>query len=89
MALQELALDLEPVAEEDHDQGDRREVLDEPRVRAEASTSSASLAEQEADQHEDRRERQETAVGEAREQRAADQEGAENGGAGLGARSLL
>ena len=37
--LQHLGLDLEPVAEQDHDQRDRREVLDERRLGVEASTS--------------------------------------------------
>ena len=57
LALEHLALDLEAVAEQDHDQGGEREILDEARVGAEVDPTGAAATEREAGEHEQRRER--------------------------------
>ena len=78
--LQHLLLYLEPVSEQDQHQRDDRQALDEVRVRIEVEQLQAALAEHEAGNHEGRRERQEAALGEPREQRAGHQQHAEHGG---------
>ena len=78
LALEHLRLDLEPVAEQDHDQRDRGQHGHEARARVELEHLQAALAEHEAREHEERGQREERAVGEARQQRAAHQHGAED-----------
>ena len=55
-------LDLEPVAKQDHDQRDDRESCDEGGARVEVQDLEAALAQREAGEHEQRRERQEAAA---------------------------
>ena len=69
--LQHLGLDLEPVAEQDHDQRDDRQVVHEARARVDLEHAEAAVAEQEAGEHEGRGQRQERAVDEAGGERAA------------------
>ena len=86
LAFEHLALDLEAVAEQDHDQRGEREVLDEARMRAEVDLAEAARAEREAGEHEQRGQRQERALREAGGERADDQQQAEHGGDRLEAR---
>jgi hypothetical protein len=60
--LEHLLLHLEPVPEQDQDQGDDRQPLDEVRGRVEVEQPEAALAEQESGHHEGGRERQEAAA---------------------------
>ena len=76
--LQHLGLDLEPVAEQDHDQRDEREVVHEARARVDVEHAEAAVAEQEPGEHEDRGQRQERAVGDARRERTDHQQPAED-----------
>ena len=78
LALEHLRLHLEAVAEQDHDQRDRGQDGDEARARVELEHLQAALAEHEAREDEERGEREEGAVGEARQQRAAHEHGAED-----------
>ncbi len=86
LAFEHLALDLEAVAEQDHDQGGEREILDKAGVRAEVDLAEATRAEREAGEHEQRGERQERALREAGGERAENQQQAEHGGDRLEAR---
>ena len=61
------------------DQRDHRQPLNEVRRRVEVEHLEAALAEHEAGDHERRRERQEAAPGEPRQQRAHHQQAAEDG----------
>ena len=78
--LQHLGLHLEAVAEQDQHQRDHREALHEVRGRVEVEHLEAALAEHESRHDEERRERQEAAPREARQQRADHQHRAEDGG---------
>ena len=77
-ALEHLRLDLETVAEQDHDQRDRGQHGHEARPGVELEHLQAALAEHEAGEHEERRQRQERAMRDARQQRAAHEDGAED-----------
>ena len=79
LALEHLALDLEAVAKQDHDQRREREILDEARARAEVDPVEAAVADREAREHEQRREREHRAARETRDERACHQQQAERG----------
>ena len=76
--LEHLGLDLEAVAEQDHDQREHREVVHEARARVEVEHLQAAMAEGEAGQHEGRRERQERPPHEAGDERSEHQQAAED-----------
>ena len=78
LALEHLALDLDPVAEQDHDQGDGRELDDEARLGVELEHAEPAVAEHEARHHEDRGHRQEAAVRQPGRERTDDQQRAED-----------
>ena len=76
--LEHLGLDLEAVAEQDHDQRDDRQVVHEARARVELEDLQPALAEGEARQDEHRRERQERPPREACDERARHEQRAED-----------
>ena len=76
--LQHLGLDLEPVAEQDHDQRDDRQRPRRSPTPASNRAPQAALAEHEAGQHEERGQRQEAAPREPGQQRAAHEQRAED-----------
>ena len=78
LALQHLAVDLESVAEEDHDQRDLRELGHEARPGAEVEHLEAAVAEHEPGEHEHRRQREEAAARHAGAERADDEQHAED-----------
>ena len=77
-ALQHLALDLEPVAEQDHHQGDHREVGVERSAGVEVDDLQPAVAEHEARDDEQRGEREEGPVRDARQQRPEDEQHGEH-----------
>ena len=83
VALQELALDLQSVAEEDHDQGHRGEVTHKAGAGAEVENAGDARAQEEARKHEHGRQREDAPVGQAGEERAEHQQAAEDDGHGL------
>jgi hypothetical protein len=78
--LQHLGLDLEPVAEQDHDQGHGGEVVHEGRARVDVEHAEPALAEHEPGDDEHRGQGEERAMGQAGGQRADDEEAAEDQG---------
>src|SRR5580698_9342393 len=83
-SLQHLALDLQSVAEQDHDQGDERQVLHKPRLGTEADQFQTAVSDHEPGQHEQSGKREERALSQPRGQCADDQQPAEEGGGSLG-----
>ena len=83
VALQQLAVDLKPVSEQDHDQSDGREVGQESRPDVETKHTRSADAEREPGQHEQRHERKHAAAGEAGEESADHQQPAEHADRGL------
>ena len=77
--LEHLGLDLEAVAEQDQDQRDDGHGLHEAAARVELEHLEPALPEREAGEHEDRGQRQEAAAGDPGDQRAEDQQPAEDG----------
>ena len=76
--MEQLLVDLEPVAEQDQDQGHDRKSLDESGRRVEVDQLGAALAQDEAGQHEHRRERQKAPPGEPGDERAQHEHQAEH-----------
>ena len=83
LALEHLALDLQPVAKQDHDQRDERQILDEARAGAEVDPAETTRADHEAGQHEQGGEGQERALRQPRQERTEDQQQAQRGGGRL------
>ena len=75
--LEHLAVNLEAVAEQDHDQRDGGESPDERRARVEVNDVRAAGSEPEADEDEQRGQRQKAAPGKAGHERANDEQDAE------------
>ena len=73
-AAEHLGLDLEAVAEQDHDERDDRQHRHEPACRVELEHAEPAGAEREAGEDEQRRQRQEAASRDPRDERAADEQ---------------
>ena len=76
--LEHLLLDLEAVAEQDQHERHHREALHEAAGGIELEHLEPAVAQHEAGDHEARREREEAALGETRDERAEDQQHAED-----------
>src|SRR5437773_6890433 len=83
LALKQLAVYLEAVAEEDHDQRHVRDLVYQPGARFEVEHAGCTVAEDEPREHRQRRERERAAPRQTREQRAQDEQSAEHGCARL------